>query len=911
MIKNINEEYVKNRIGLTKKQVQEALAQYGENKIRSDKKINIFKVFFSQFKDFMIILLLIAATFSLSVAFYETFGSSHKPETKDIIISFVEPFIILVVIILNSCLGTYQEIKSDQAVKALEKNNQLSAKVIRNGKIISVPSLNVVPGDLLIVEAGDSVSADGILLEAYSLQAVESALTGESLPVDKKVNLELDVTNLALGERSNYLFSGTHITNGRGIILVTQTGLNTEIGKINKLIEIQEVQLTPLQLKLNKLSRIFGITGVILLFLTTISQLIITNTVLIENGWSSPNTYSSALIVGISLAVAAIPEGLITFTTVLLAIGVSKMTKENVIIKAFPAVETLGSTSIICSDKTGTLTENKMTVVKFWDVESNQTPENSKALSYLVACCDASVTLKENGEYTEVGDPTETGILIYGLQNKNSANNFFLSHNKLDSIPFDSDRKAMSILVDSKKDKNIIIVKGAPDVILSKSNNVKPEYMQTIEQWSNNAYRVIAVAYKEVSKDKQSLSLEDESDLTFLGIIGMIDPARSGVKESIDEALEAGIKPIMITGDHLTTAVAIAKELGIYQEGDLAITGAQLAQMSDEELFNTVRKISVYARVNPSDKLRIVKSWQAHKEVVAMTGDGVNDAPALKASDVGLAMGITGTDVSKQAADVILTDDNFTTIVKGIKSGRETFDRIKSVILNLLVSSLTEIIVMLIGLFVLSFIFKDSIKGKDLIILSASQLLWINLLTHGLPAIALGMTPNDVDVMKRKPFAKTESIFSRGMGVQLIIQSSILSLASVVSYLIVGFYAQSQSITGDDFIRLTSTAMFITLGVGASLNSLNLMSKNSIFVSSIAKYKLVYLASSFSTICVLFAAFVPGVRDVFKMAEISNIANYNYIYWLVPILLGFTLVFYSEVKKLYTNVLAQKLQFQH
>ncbi|AKF41134.1 cation transporter [Mycoplasmopsis canis] len=904
MTNKLNDEYVKNRIGLTSDEFKKALEIYGPNKIKSDKKINIFKVFFSQFKDFMIILLLIAAIFSLSVAFYETFGTSHKPETKDIIISFVEPFIILIVIILNSCLGTYQEIKSDQAVKALEKNNQLNAKVIRDAKIISIPSLDVVPGDLLIVEAGDSVSADGILIEAFSLQAVESALTGESLPIDKKVDLNLEISNLSLGERYNYLFSGTHITNGRGIVLVTETGLNTEIGKINKMIETQDVQMTPLQIKLNKLSKIFGITGVVLLFLTTISQLIITNTLLIEGGWSSPNTYSSALIVGISLAVAAIPEGLITFTTVLLAIGVSKMTKENVIIKAFPAVETLGSTSIICSDKTGTLTENKMTVVKFWDVETESGPETSKALSYLVACCDASVTLKENGEYAEVGDPTETGILVYGLQNQNSANDFYLSHNKLDSIPFDSDRKAMSILVDSyEKENNIIIVKGAPDVILSKSNNVKPEYMQKVEKWSNNAYRVIAVAYKEVSKDKKTLEIDDENNLTFLGIIGMIDPARSGVKESIDEALGAGIKPIMITGDHLTTAVAIAKELGIYKEGDLAITGAQLSKMSDEELFNTVEKISVYARVNPSDKLRIVKSWQSHKQVVAMTGDGVNDAPALKASDVGLAMGITGTDVSKQAADVILTDDNFTTIVKGIKSGRETFDRIKSVILNLLVSSLTEIIVMLFGLFVLSFIFKDSIKGKDLIILSASQLLWINLLTHGLPAIALGMTPNDVPVMNRKPFSKFESIFSRGMGIQLIIQSLVLSVASVLSYLFIGLYAQSQNINGDNFIRLTSTAMFITLGVGASLNSLNLMTKNSIFISSIKKYKLVYLASIFSTICVLFAAFVPGVRDVFKMAEISLIENYTYVYWLVPILLGTTLVIYNEIVKFYKNIL--------
>lgn len=894
---NLNQEYVKNRLGLTNEQVKELLVKHGHNTIKSAEKKSIFKIFLGQFKDFMIILLLIAAIFSLGVALYETFGAPQRPETKEIVISFVEPFIILIVIILNSCLGTYQEIKSDQAVKALEKNNQLNAKVIRSGEIVSIQATQIVPGDLVIVEAGDYVGADGILLEAYSLQAVEAALTGESLPVPKEVNYDLDLSKPTLGERTNFLFSGTYITTGRGIILVTETGLNTEIGKINKLIETQEVQLTPLQIKLNKLSRIFGISGVVLLFLTTITQLLITNTLLISGGWTKPETYSSALIVGISLAVAAIPEGLITFTTVLLAIGVSKMANKNVIIKSFPAVETLGSTNVICSDKTGTLTENKMTVVKFEDITKPKLLSDSKTLSYFVACCDASITLKENGEYEEVGDPTEIGILIYGMQNQNSATNFYLKHNKLDSLPFDSNRKAMSVLV-SNNEQNTIIVKGAPDVILNKSNNVVSSYYNLVEEWSNQAYRVIAIAYKDVAKTKTTLTLEDENDLTFLGLIGMIDPTRKGVKESITEAKAAGIKPVMITGDHLTTALSIAKELKIHEPGDKAINGATLATMSDEELKEQVKDISVYARVNPADKLRIVKAWQSHDQVVAMTGDGVNDAPALKASDVGLAMGITGTDVSKQAADVILTDDNFTTIVKGIKSGRETFDRIKSVILNLLVSSLTEIIVMLFGLFVLAFIFKNDIQGKDLIILSASQLLWINLLTHGLPAIALGMSPNDLDVMKRGPFSKNESIFSRGMGKNLLIHSIILSIFSILSYTVAGFYARSQNITGEQFIRLTSTSMFLTLGIGASLNSLNLMSKRSIFNFSWSKYKLVYLATIFSTICVLFAAFIPGVRDVFKMAEISQIKDYNIVYWLLPIIFGLGLIIFVEIEKL-------------
>ncbi|WP_027121017.1 cation-translocating P-type ATPase [Mycoplasma leonicaptivi] len=896
-----NQDYIKNKTGLTQKQSQDLLNKHGENIIHSEKQKSIIAIFFNQFKDFMIILLLIAAAFSLGVAFYETFGSREKPETSEIIVSFIEPIIILIVIVLNSMLGTYQEIKSNQAVKALEKNNELMVKVIRDNKTQYIPSNKLVPGDLIIVEAGDAICADSLLLESFSLQVVESALTGESVAVDKNSDDIIYDPNTPLGERKSEIFSGTYVTNGRAIALVLKTGQNTEIGKINSLIQEQEVQLTPLQIKLNKLSKIFGILGVTLLFITTLSQLILTNTVFGGN-WNNPETYSNSVIIGISLAVAAIPEGLITFTTVLLAIGVSKMTKENVIIKAFPVIETLGSTSIICSDKTGTLTENKMTVVKFFDVNNSSNIADSLALYGLVGCCDAKISKDENNNIIEIGDPTETGILRYGLDNNLTEETFNKEYQKLYSLPFDSERKCMSILVKNKNDEYFIFTKGAPDVILSKSKNQNNEYMHIVEEWSNNAYRVIAIAYKKLLVPKNQIDLPDEQDLEFLGLIGMIDPARSGVKESIYQAKQAGIKPIMITGDHITTAVAIAKELGIYSDNDIALTGYELAKISDEELKERVKHISVYARVNPSDKLRIVKAWQQNHQVVAMTGDGVNDAPALKASDIGVAMGITGTDVSKQAADVILTDDNFTTIVKAIKRGRETFDRIKSVILNLLVSSLTEIIVMLFGLFVLSFVFKNQIKNQQLIILSASQLLWINLLTHGLPAIALGMTPNDSDVMKRNPFKKSESIFARGMGTQLIIQSVVLSLISIFSYLFVGIIASKNNVDSDNFIKLTSTAMFTTLGIGASLNSINLMSSKSLFLCNLKKYKLVYLASLSSFACVLIAAFVPGISDIFKMASISKITNYNNLYWIIPIVLGFGLIFYNELEKLSKNL---------
>ncbi|UUM20179.1 cation-translocating P-type ATPase [Mycoplasma sp. 2045] len=898
------------KLGLSSEEALKRNQQFGLNTIETKKKKNIFLIFLNQFKDFMIIILLIAAAFSFGVTIWEHVDGRLKT-TSEIVIAYIEPFIILVVVALNSMLGTYQEIKSDQAVAALAKSNELMAKVIRDGKTVVIPSSQVTIGDLIVVEAGDYISADAELVESYSLSVVESSLTGESLAVDKKVGTIENIESLPLGDRYNQIYSSTYVVNGRAIALVKAIGANTEIGKINSSIQEQEVQLSPLQIKLNKLSKIFGIAGVVLLFLTTILQIVLTNT--ISNTWDEPQVYSNAVVIGISLAVAAIPEGLITFTTVLLAIGVSRMTKQNAIIKAFPVVETLGSTSIICSDKTGTLTENKMTVVKFFEAAdpNNKNLAKSQTLASFVACCDAEVTKLENG-YNEVGDPTETAILRFGLENNNSKDSFYSRYKKISSLPFDSDRKTMSVLIETPEGGRVMITKGAPDVILAKSKNKADEYSHINEQWSNDSIRVIAVGYKKMKPDTTSISVEDENDLVFLGLIGMIDPPRASVKASIEEATAAGIKTVMITGDHLTTAISIAKSLSIFKDGDIAIDGKQLAEMSDEQLLEQVKNISVYARVNPSDKLRIVKAWQAHNQVVAMTGDGVNDAPALKAADVGCAMGITGTDVSKQAADVILTDDNFNTIVHAVKSGRETFDRIKTVILNLLISSLTEIIVMLFGLFIFRFIFKDAINTAEFIVLTAAQLLWINLLTHGLPAIALGMVPNEEDVMKRKPFNKNDSIFANGMGISLIIQSSILGLVSLLSYLFVGLYAQSQGIKGEWFVKLTSSATFITLGIGSSINSLNLMSSKSIFVTNIKKYYLVYLASAFSFICVVASAFIPGLASVFGNVDIVEFVNdaklidlkasYSVVYWLIPLLLGFVLTISFEFYKLYKFV---------
>ncbi|QZE12631.1 cation-translocating P-type ATPase [Mycoplasma sp. Ms02] len=884
--------------GLNDEQVLKQREKHGLNLIHGDKKLNPFVAFFRQFKDFMIILLMIAVVLSFSIAIYET--SAHPKSTSETVISFVEPIIILVVVVLNSMLGAYQEIKSDQAVRALEKVNELTAKVIRNGRMMIIKSEEIVPGDILIVEAGDTISADAILKESNNLQVVEASLTGENESVSKSWDAKVDDSKI-LAEQKNKIFSGTYVTNGRGLALVVATGANTVIGTINKTIQEQEGNLSPLQQKLNRLSKLFGYSGIALLIVSFILQVLISN--LFTGDWSKFQVYSNSLVTAISLAVAAIPEGLITFTTVILAIGVSKMTRENAIIKSFPTIETLGSANIICSDKTGTLTQNKMTVMDIFFENSlmtdTDTKDFNKVLEAMIVASDASVHVDENGKYEEVGDPTETGILIAGLEKGIVKSDLYQKMKRLDSLPFDSDRKMMSVLVE-KAGYNLIFTKGAPDVILSKSNGNLEFAKEVNEKWANMSYRVLAVGVQKVSKEKTKLDFSDENNMEFVGLIAMMDPPREEVKQSIHECLAAGIKPVMITGDHLTTAVAIGRNLGIYKQGDTVITGAELSQWSQEELEARVHEVSIYARVNPEDKLRIVKAWQKRDMVVAMTGDGVNDAPALKAADIGCAMGITGTDVSKQAADVILTDDNFSTIVKAVKGGREVYDKIKTVIQNLLVSSLVEIIVMLFGLFVFRFIFKEYIGAEaDFWVLSASQLLWINLLTHGLPAIALGMVkPKESDVMSRKPFSKKESVFSRGMGWRLAYQSVVLSVLSIAAYLIIGIIAANNNVRGEEFVKLTSTACFVTMGIGASLNSLSLMSTRSLFVCNIYYYRLVYLASMFSLVCVIFAAYIPGVNSVFKMYDNPS---YDFGYWFIPVVLGLGLTAANEGWKILEN----------
>ncbi|MGP1451775.1 MAG: cation-translocating P-type ATPase [Metamycoplasmataceae bacterium] len=881
--------------GLTNEQALKNLNQYGKNELKTSKKINPFIAFLKQFLDPMVILLIIAAVISLSLAIFEQV-KSHK-NLSEIIVSYIEPAIIMLVIILNSILGAYQVVKSEQAVKALEKINKINTKVIRDGEIKNLPSELLTVGDIVIFEAGDSITADCRIIEANNLMVVESSLTGESLPVEKIANWEKEDDKL-LANNNHLLYSGTYVTNGRVVAQIIATGTNTQIGSINQMIQKTKTELSPLQIKLNKLSKIFGYLGVILLFVAFFIQIAL-------NGFGrNYQVYTNAFVTGISLSVAAIPEGLITFTTVILSIGITKMSKENALIKNLLAVETLGSTSIICSDKTGTLTENKMSILdlytkgKLLSEQSEDKTDFKNLLTLAILCNDASLTLKDK-KFIEVGDPTETGILRYAYAYDLKKDELEKNNPRIASLPFDSDRKLMSVLV-KEKQNNVMIVKGAPDVLIQRCKNVNLDEINKINDlWTNKTYRVLAVAKKVIKK--QTIDFNDENNLEFVGLIAMMDPPRAEVALSIYEAQQAGIKVVMITGDHINTARAIGKNLGIFNEQtDLSITGEELSKLTDEELKEKVKQISIYARVNPEDKLRIVKAWQENNQVVSMTGDGVNDAPALKKSDIGCAMGITGTDVSKQAADMILIDDNFSTIVKAVKNGRLIYDKVKTVIMNLLITSLTEVMLILLGMLIFYSLFKNYINQSEFYIFGASQLLWINLLTHGLPAIALGFVDSGKNVMQRLPFNKKESIFARGMGIELLWQATVLTIISMISYIVGAYYAIHNFM---DVLQVASTSAFITMGLASSINSLNLMSDKSIFVSSIKKYYLVWIASLSSAFFILLVSLTPSIARFFRMS--SEFTN-NYQLPLISILLSFTLIFLNEIKKIGNKVLIKK-----
>lgn len=824
--------------GLSKDQIEKSLSKYGENKLESQKHLNFFQKFLLQLKDYMVIILIIAAIISFIVALVSGEGE------------YIDSIIIISIVILNGILGVQQESKAEKALDALQDMSAPTATVLRGGAIEKIPSSMLVPGDIVQLEAGDFIPADGRLVESASLQCEESALTGESVPVQKDKNVQV-ADNAPLGDRLNMVYSGCSVTYGRGRFVVTATGMNTEMGKIADLLKGTGSELTPLQLKLAQLGKYLGFLAIgicVLIFALGIYR-----------GYDPMKMFMTA----VSLAVAAIPEGLTAVVTVVLALGVQKMVQKNAIIRRLPAVETLGSASVICSDKTGTLTQNRMTVKRVWAAgcevadASKELDELSLQVIRLATLCNDSTIESSNGEVVHIGDPTETAIVVTALNNGLAKPVLQEEFPRVGEIPFDSDRKLMTT-INMVNGRPLAVVKGGFDVLLPlciKGDRGKSEDINL--EMAGQALRVLAVACKELDSIPENPTSADlENDLTFIGLIGMIDPPREESKEAVSLCREAGIRTVMITGDHVVTAATIAEQLGILRDGDHAITGQQLSQMSEDELRNNIEKYSVYARVSPEDKIRIVKAWQSQGEVVAMTGDGVNDAPALKAADIGCAMGVTGTDVAKGAADMVLTDDNFSTIVAAVKTGRGIFDNIKKTIMFLLGSNLGEVFV----------VFVAMLLGWGTPLL-AIHLLLVNIVTDALPALALGVEPTEDSVMQRKPIPKDQSIFAGGFGIIIALQGLMIGGLTLLSYYVGSFVAVSQFFPHSHEIGMTMA--FLVLALSQLVQAMNCRSNRSLFKIGFASNKQMLLAVIGSAAVVTAICVIPPIEELFHMVDLS------------------------------------------
>ena len=754
-------------------------------------------------------------------------------------------------------MGVSQESKAEKALDALKNMSAPHAKVIRDGVERIINASELVVGDIILLEAGDFVPADARLIKSVSLKSEEAALTGESVPSEKDANVIVK-QKAPIGDRTNMVFSGCSITYGTAIAVVTATGMNTEMGKIANLLAQEGNTQTNLQRKLAKLGKYLGFVA------------LGACAVIFAVGLATGMNALEIFMIAVSLAVSAIPEGLPAIVTIVLSIGVQRMVKKNAIIRRLPAVETLGSASIICSDKTGTLTMNRMTLVKAYvsgmeeteDICLNNSEQVKKLLTYATLCCDGTVVF-ENEKQTHVGDPTETAIVIASHNNGLVKEELNKKYPRLFELPFDSDRKLMSTvnLINGKK---YVIVKGAVDVMEARCvSGDMVKVKQINEQMSALALRVLAVAYKEIDDIPDSPTSENlENGLTFLGLVGMIDPPRPEAKKAVAVCREAGIKPIMITGDHVVTASAIAKELGILIDGDKAITGAELDAMSDEELDKVLESISVYARVSPENKIRIVKAWQRKGQVVSMTGDGVNDAPALKAADIGCAMGITGTDVAKGAADITLTDDNFSTIVDAVKEGRGIYSNIKKVVGFLLGTNIGEVVVV----FVAMMLWQVSP-------FLSMQLLMINLVTDSLPAIALGMEAVEKDVMKTKPKPKNEGIFAHGLGLRIVLQGLMFGVITLIAFVIGTNLSLGKIFNGElsqNTTALTNgrTLAFMVLATSQLIQAYNIRSDKSLFKIGMFTNKKLNLASLISISLVALVLFTP-VRIIFGLSLLS------------------------------------------
>lgn len=832
--------------GLSAAEAASRLASVGPNKLDEEEKTPMWKRFFEQMADPMVIMLLVAAAISVITGFIQ-----GEPEWAD-------AAIILSVVILNSVLGVVQEAKSEQALEALQEMSAAQSKVMRDGKLVHMPSSELVPGDIVLLEAGDSVPADCRVLESASMKIEEAALTGESVPVEKhadQIALAADTDDVPLGDRKNMCYMGSTVVYGRGRAVVVGTGMKTEMGKIATALTQAKKELTPLQMKLNELS------GILTKLVLAICVIIFAVDIIRHFGdlGSNPAMLLDTFMVAVSLAVAAIPEGLVAVVTIVLSMGVTKMSKRQAIIRKMTAVETLGCTQIICSDKTGTLTQNKMTVVKHELACSEE-----KFLAGMALCSDAKWD-EEKGE--AVGEPTECALVNDAA--KAGMKGLDVEHPRVGEAPFDSGRKMMSVVVEEADGTFEQYTKGGPDVVLSRCTHVyengeivpmtdarREEILTANKAMADQALRVLALSsrtYTEKPSDFSPAALEH--DLVFCGLSGMIDPVRPEVTAAIAEAKEAGIRAVMITGDHIDTAVAIAKDLGIVSDASQAITGAQLDKISDEDFKEKVTDISVYARVQPEHKARIVDAWKSRGNIVAMTGDGVNDAPSIKRADIGVGMGITGTDVTKNVADMVLADDNFATIINAVEEGRRIYDNIRKVIQFLLSANIAEVLSVFVATLIGFTIFQPV------------QLLWINLITDSLPALALGMEEAEGDVMKRKPRNASDGVFAGGMGLDIAFQGVIITLLVLASFF-AGVYFDMGYIDIADMIAGNAdaegvTMAFITLSMVEIFHSFNMRSRRASIFSMKKQNKWLWGAAALALALTVVPVEVDFLAEVF------------------------------------------------
>ena len=859
-LQELEKEFSSNlNVGLNDEQVVKNRDVYGVNALEEKKKTPMILKFLAEFKDPLIIILIIAAIVSIIIDPHE----------------WVESLIIMIVVLVNAILGLYQENKAEKSLEALQKMSAATCKVYRNGSLQTIETKELVVGDIIYVEAGDSIPADARIIDCSNLKVEEAALTGESVPVNKHSDY-IEEDDIPLGDRKNCLFSSTYVTNGKANAIVTAVGMSTEIGKIASMLSEQKEELTPLQHKLNKVGSSIGILCLIVCAVVFVMEMFTVNW-----DWSK---FADAFKIAVSLAVAAIPEGLATVVTIVLSIGVTKMSKQNAIVKKLPAVETLGSCNVICSDKTGTLTQNKMTVTKIYTDSikefENLTEYDKKMILYFAICCDASIKT-EHGKVVRIGDPTELALLDLNLAYGEDINNY----RRLLDLPFDSERKLMTTVI-KVDEKYVAITKGAPDRVINLSTDEAAEKEAALaanKEMASNALRVLALAIKEF--DHMPTAEDLEYDMNLIGLVGMIDPARPEVKDSIKIATKAGIKTVMITGDHIVTACAIAKELGILKEGDRAITSQELDLLDDDYLAEHIHEFSVFARVAPKDKVRIVEAWQKRDAICAMTGDGVNDAPALKKAEIGCAMGITGTDVSKEAADMILTDDNFSTIVSAVKEGRGIYDNIRKCVKYLLSSNIGEVLTIFVAslLGVVGFL-----TGEDATPLAAMHLLWINLITDSLPAFGIGMEEAEDTVMEQKPRPKNEGFFANGYIWKICVEGVIIGGVTLVAYLIGNLVFKNH--------MLGQTMAFLTLSSTQLFHAYNVKSHHSVFSPKSYKNKFMNFAFIVGFALQVAVIYIPGIQDLFEFAPLS-IAQFG-----ICIGLSLVMVVIQEIMKLVNKI---------